>query len=59
MSFWRGLITGSLLGIVAGAALLMDYDDGKQTVRHRLRAVRTDRAQRMVRGIAKLAELMR
>ncbi|MEW6183451.1 MAG: YtxH domain-containing protein [Bacillota bacterium] len=59
MSFWRGLITGSLLGIVAGAALLMDDDNEKQAVRRRHRVVRTNRAQRMVKGITKLAELMR
>lgn len=60
MSFWRGLVAGSLLGMFAGAMLLPEEEEEQnRTVRLRERAPRLDRAQRMVRRMVKLADLMK
>jgi gas vesicle protein len=58
MSFWRGMVTGSILGIIAATVFLPEPEPGRR-VRVRDRVNRIDRAQRMVRGVAKLADLMK
>jgi len=58
MSFWRGMVTGSILGIIAATIFLPESDPDRR-VRARGRVNRIDRAQRMVRGVAKLADLMK
>jgi gas vesicle protein len=58
MSFWRGMITGSILGIIAATIFLPEAEPSRR-VRVRDRVNRIDRAQRMVRGVAKLADLMK
>ncbi|MEW6447731.1 MAG: hypothetical protein AB1426_06550 [Bacillota bacterium] len=61
MSFWRGLVAGGILGILAGALLLSEEEDQNEnrTIRLRERVPRLDRAQRMVRKMVKLADLMK
>ncbi|MEW6574302.1 MAG: hypothetical protein AB1374_11810 [Bacillota bacterium] len=61
MSFWRGLVAGGILGLFAGALLLSEDEDENQNraVRLRERVPRLDRAQRMVRKMVKLADLMK
>lgn len=58
MSFWRGMVAGSILGIIAAAILLPDSEPERR-IRVRDRVSRLDRAQRMVRGVAKLADLVK
>ncbi|MEW6769858.1 MAG: YtxH domain-containing protein [Bacillota bacterium] len=61
MTFWRGLIAGSILGMIAGALLLpeMDENDERQLSRLRSRVGRLARAQRMVRRMTKLADMVK
>jgi hypothetical protein len=61
VTFWRGLIAGSILGMIAGALLLpeMDENDERQLSRLRSRVSRLGRAQRMVRRMTKLADMVK
>ncbi|ACX52328.1 hypothetical protein Adeg_1217 [Ammonifex degensii KC4] len=58
MTFWRGLVTGGIIGLVAGALLLPELGN-ERSPRQRLKTRRLDRMQRMIRGMARLAELVR
>ncbi|MGO0122551.1 hypothetical protein [Desulfothermobacter acidiphilus] len=58
MTFWRGLVTGGIIGLVAGALLLPEMGNDRFP-RQRFKTRRLDRVQRMARGVARLAELLR
>ena len=60
MTFWRGLIAGSILGMLIGAFWLADEEEEEsQPTRPRGKIPRLARAQRVVRKMVKLADLVR
>lgn len=59
MSFWRGLLAGSILGIIVGALWLGEGEEESRPGRLRERIPRLARAQRVVRKMVKLADLVR
>jgi len=59
VTFWRGLVAGSILGMIVGALWLTDEGEENRVGRLRERIPRIERAQRVVRKMVKLADLVR